>query len=127
MNQLEQSVSDLFISLGFLVKPAQQRHKADPSNTIYTNMWIVLGGQMWQLDFVLYSARLAVEINGAYWHGSRTQTVFSGKQIKARSRDQEKAKVFRAHGWDILRIPEESVKKMSRERLRSSILSLLDI
>lgn len=129
MNKLEQYVSDTLTSIGFLVKPFQQRQSIDPLNTIYSNYWIILSGRQWQLDFVLQSARIAVEVQGSYWHGRIGQTSRSIEQLKSIAHDKEKLRIFHSHGWNILRIPEEYIKNNTniKARLGLSILSLLDL
>lgn len=69
-------------------------------------------------DIVFWSARVAVFVDGCFWHGCwehavqpRTNSEFWRKKIeKNRERDQKVTEVLKNDGWSVLRIWEHEIK-----------------
>jgi DNA mismatch endonuclease (patch repair protein) len=69
-------------------------------------------------DFVFRQSRLAVFVDGCFWHGCRrhrrtpkTNTKWWCNKVNAnRARDQRVTKLLRAHGWRVIRIWEHDVR-----------------
>jgi DNA mismatch endonuclease (patch repair protein) len=80
-------------------------------------------------DFVFPRAKLAVFIDGCFWHGCRkcrsipekNRTFWSRKLRRNRARDIAVAQLLRAAGWSVMRVWEHDLKKPSEtiERLKN--------
>ena len=60
--------------------------------------------------------RLAVEVDGCYWHGCK-QCGFPGNP-KTLANDKRKSAYLKAMGWKVLRIPEHLIRKSPEEAVR---------
>jgi DNA mismatch endonuclease (patch repair protein) len=73
-------------------------------------------------DFIFRRARLAVFVDGCFWHGCRwhcrmphSRTHYWGPKIAANAaRDLATNRTLRSHGWRVLRIWEHSLKHPQR-------------
>ena len=83
-------------------------------------------------DFVFPKARLAVFVDGCFWHGHprkcrmpKTNRAYWLKKIaRNMARDKVVNRVLREKGWMVLRIWEDSVRKKSTAtRLRKALAS----
>jgi DNA mismatch endonuclease (patch repair protein) len=69
-------------------------------------------------DIVFSRARIAVFIDGCFWHGCpdhyqapvRHAEFWLGKRLRNRERDAETDEVLRDHGWRVLRFWEHEVR-----------------
>jgi len=76
-------------------------------------------------DFVFRSRRLAVFIDGCFWHGcprcyrlpEDNRTYWKAKVIANRQRDRKTSRVLRAKGWSVLRIWEHSLAAEKSQNL----------
>ena len=76
-------------------------------------------------DFVFRSHRLAVFVDGCFWHGCplhatspKTNADFWLKKLAAnRTRDRLVSRTLRALGWRVLRIWEHELKRANEPRL----------
>jgi DNA mismatch endonuclease, patch repair protein len=74
-------------------------------------------------DFVFYPARLAVFVDGCFWHGClvhgtrpRTNRAWWGVKLEAnRQRDERTTRILRRAGWSVLRVWEHQVKQSPRD------------
>lgn len=80
ISSIEKAMHDAFLAIG--LTPAAQ----------YT-----VGG--WVVDFAFPGARLAVECDGTYWHGTPHQQL----------RDRQKDASLKERGWHILRLSETDI------------------
>jgi len=88
-------------------------------------------------DFVFPKARVAVFVDGCFWHGcscKRTPTANSAfwvqKVLTNRSRDRRVSRILRDRGWQVIRIWEHQLKKNPRRvllRIARSVGTLLEI
>ncbi|MCR2784150.1 very short patch repair endonuclease [Microbacterium sp. zg-YB36] len=70
-------------------------------------------------DIVFTRARVAVFIDGCFWHGcpehyqapARNGEFWLTKRLRNRERDDETNQVLRGNGWHVLRIWEHEVRK----------------
>jgi DNA mismatch endonuclease (patch repair protein) len=83
-------------------------------------------------DFVFPRVRLAVFVDGCYWHGcskcglapKSNVDYWSAKIGKNRRRDKENTRQLRQGGWTVVRIWEHDLKKQPMKcikRIRSTI------
>src|ERR1017187_6842327 len=85
-------------------------------------------------DFVFRHARLAVFVDGCFWHGcpkhfrlpTSNQTFWRTKIDRNQLRDKEVSRKLRSIGWQVLRIWEHDLKdKRSRSRVLPRLLKIL--
>ena len=80
-------------------------------------------------DFVFWRERLAVFVDGCFWHGCRwhcrmpkTRAGFWKKKIsRNKARDKEVGRILRRKGWRVFRIWEHSLQAgdgVTRRRMR---------
>jgi DNA mismatch endonuclease (patch repair protein) len=76
-------------------------------------------------DFVFREGRLAVFVDGCFWHGcplhgsqpKSHQTYWSGKIARNRKRDRSVTRDLRSRGWRVLRVWEHELRKTNWSRL----------
>lgn len=76
-------------------------------------------------DFVFPKLKLAVFVDGCFWHGCprhatqpKTNAAFWRRKFASnRARDREVGRLLRAHGWRVLRIWEHALKRRDEARL----------
>jgi len=84
-------------------------------------------------DFVFPRLRLAVFVDGCFWHGcpkcyrrpGSNRGFWDGKLIRNRARDLLVTKTLRSNGWKVLRVWEHELKQPEKllVRLRSDLES----
>lgn len=70
-------------------------------------------------DFAFDAIRLAVFVDGCYWHGcpkcyrmpEQNRAYWSQKFVRNKARDQQVAARLRRQGWSVLRIWEHTLKR----------------
>jgi DNA mismatch endonuclease, patch repair protein len=70
-------------------------------------------------DFVFPKARLAIFVDGCFWHGclkhsrppQSNQAYWRAKMIRNKTRDRSVAQVLRKKGWRVLRIWEHELSR----------------
>jgi DNA mismatch endonuclease (patch repair protein) len=84
-------------------------------------------------DFVFRSARVAVFVDGCFWHGcavhyrmpASTRHYWRAKLARNRARDRLVNRTLRAAGWRVLRIWEHELAGKREGRLRSRLRRVL--
>jgi DNA mismatch endonuclease (patch repair protein) len=84
-------------------------------------------------DFVFRAARLAIFIDGCFWHGcpkhckrpSRNPAFWNLKIDTNRHRDARVTRILRKSGWRVVRIWEHDLAPRNHKRLTSRIRKLL--
>lgn len=123
MTQPEKTTGEMLESIGFIIKPFQEKLHLDPLNCFYTQMPFNL---MW-LDFALPTAQIAIEVNGAYWHGSRSASL-TARQVVRTLDDSVKEHKLAQVGWKLLTIVDSDLKrKHFKNNLRDRIWDMLDV
>jgi len=61
------------------------------------------------LDFASLNKKIAIEIDGEYWHGSYA-TSLTANQLKRKINDAYKNQKLQKDGWKLFRIPATSLK-----------------
>ncbi|MGD0058781.1 MAG: very short patch repair endonuclease [Verrucomicrobiia bacterium] len=82
-------------------------------------------------DFIFASRRLAVFVDGCFWHGCSSHLqrprqnalYWEDKIVKNQTRDRAVSRKLRRQGWSVIRIWEHSLKRESRvvARLKKAI------
>ena len=70
-------------------------------------------------DFVFDAARVAVFVDGCFWHGcpschrppSSNQEYWTKKVARNQTRDRRNSRALRRDGWKVVRVWEHSLKK----------------
>ena len=110
-------------NIGFVVKPFKQKTSIDPSHCFYTQMPF----EKMRLDFALYTARLAIEVDGSYWHGSRTKSLTT-KQVIRTLDDAAKKQKLTEEGWKLLTIIDSDLKRECFQNvLKKRIWDMIDV
>lgn len=84
-------------------------------------------------DFVFMEKRIAVFVDGCFWHGhdcrntrpKQNEDYWSKKRIRNIAHDQEVSVIFVKRGWTVIRIWECELKKKNEELLREKLKALL--
>ena len=85
-------------------------------------------------DFVFDAARVAVFVDGCFWHGcptchrppSSNREYWTNKVARNRTRDRRNTRALRAGGWKVLRVWEHSLKldpSAVLRRLRAAVVT----
>ena len=85
-------------------------------------------------DFVFREARLAIFVDGCFWHGClkhskpphSNQTYWRAKMIRNKAHDRSVSRVLRRKGWSVLRIWEHELARKNEVRLLHRIRRALD-
>jgi DNA mismatch endonuclease (patch repair protein) len=83
-------------------------------------------------DFVWKSAKVAVFVDGCFWHGhtcrntapQRNVSAWRGKILKTKLRDRRVVRILRAKGWRVMRIWECQLSRQPEKRV-AAIRALL--
>ena len=84
-------------------------------------------------DFVFPKKRIAVFVDGCFWHGhdcrntrpKQNEDFWSTKRERNMARDTATTEMFEKRGWTVLRIWECELKKKNRSMLLEKMSSLL--
>lgn len=85
-------------------------------------------------DFVFIKERIAVFVDGCFWHGhdcrntrpSDNSEYWSKKRSRNIKHDKEITALFEQRGWTVIRIWECELKKKNRQILMDKIKSITD-
>ena len=76
------------------------------------------------LDFALIQSKLAIEVQGEYWHGLKIN--ITPRQAEKRIQDAKKKLVLSKNNWNLIEVPSLSLdKKTIKNKIRNQILNLL--
>jgi DNA mismatch endonuclease (patch repair protein) len=86
-------------------------------------------------DFVFISERVAIFVDGCFWHGHDCRNVtpsdnaefWNKKRSDNRERDRKATERLQAHGWTVLRIWECELKKKTESATIAKIIDALCI
>lgn len=104
MNQAELTVNDMLQELGFIVKAFQDISNIDLPGTFYSQAQYL----NWILDFADFTNKIAIEVDGIYWHGNNKPTL-NIIQVNNKVRDKIKNSKLQNDGWKIIRVWSEHV------------------
>jgi DNA mismatch endonuclease, patch repair protein len=85
-------------------------------------------------DFVFPPQRLAVFVDGCFWHGcpkhgsqpSRNSSFWKSKLARNKARDRLVARKLRVQGWRVLRVWQHELRRRNEHRLALRIRSALN-
>jgi len=122
MTEPEKMLTLSLESIGFIVKPYRDKTLIDPLNCVYSQMQF----KNRRLDFALPNARIAIEVDGDYWHGSRQNKV-TAMQLKRQMNDAMKKKELSEAGWKMLTVVASDMQRFTflhtfQDRLQSLFL-----
>ncbi len=121
----EDEVCKILEEIGYVIKKHSDMSEEDQPNTIYGQVPF----RRMRLDFALINAKIAIEVQGDYWHAN-TATQLSATQAQNKLRDQRKEKALHKEGWKLIKLWEEDIQKRPeriRQHLHSSILKLIEV
>lgn len=124
MSDAEQFVSKCLIEIGYQIKSAKEIDDLDVANTFYSQYQPIKGRRL-RFDFALVKSKIAIEVDGDYWHG-KTNTYLNTSQCLTKLNDAKKDEMVRSIGWKVLRITP-NLNPTFKERLDKCLLSLLDV
>ena len=84
-------------------------------------------------DFVFIEKRIAVFVDGCFWHGHNCRNIrpkdnedyWNRKRIRNVAHDQDVTNMFSKRGWTVIRIWECELKKKNESMLRDKLKVLL--
>lgn len=121
----EDEVCKILEELGYVVKKHSDMDKDDPPNIVYSQVPF----RRMRIDFALVNAKIAIEVQGDYWHANTT-TQLSATQAQNKMRDQRKENSLHKEGWRLIKLWEEDIQKRPeriRLHLHNSILKLIEV
>ena len=85
-------------------------------------------------DFVFLSKRIAVFVDGCFWHGhdcrntrpKQNEKFWTAKRERNMLRDITVTEEFKRRGWKVLRIWECELKKTNRNALLNRLIDILE-
>jgi len=125
MTKPERIAKQILESLGYVVKHYKKAEPCDGRNTFYQEMPF----KKKRLDFAMPTSKVAIEVNGSYWHAEITNSV-SATQLKQKIQDAEKKSVLQIAGWKIIVLSESSLYgriDACKEHLNKEILSSFSV
>ena len=82
-----------------------------------------------RIDFAMPVAKIAIEVNGSYWHAEMTNPM-SATQLKQKLKDAEKKSALQKDGWKTIILSESSLCgriDACREHLNKEILTSFSV
>lgn len=111
--------------MGFIVKffVDKSPDNSDDSENIYMQVPFL----SYCLDFASLDHKVAIEVNGDYWHGSIT-TSLTAAQLRRKLNDSKKSEELKKEGWILFRVPASSLNHDHMKlRLTQCVKSLFTI
>lgn len=105
---------EILEEMGFVVKFFAEGVDKTPKDSIYMQVPFLL----YTLDFASLDHKVAMEVDGEYWHGS-TITSLTAAQLKRKLNDSDKNEELQKVGWTLFRIPASS---LNQERMRPRLI-----
>lgn len=90
-------------NMGFTVK-----FFVDKSSNDSENIYMQVPFLSYCLDFASLDHKIAIEVDGDYWHGSVT-TSLTAAQLKRKLNDSQKDEELQKAGWTLFRVPASSL------------------
>lgn len=113
MTKPEEEVKELLEELGFTVKPYAESSSDD---CIYMQMPF----SSYHIDFAYPKKKIALEVDGDYWHGLRDQ-VLTATQVKTKIKDAAKQLSLVEAGWRVFHIPVSTLQRREIAKRRLNI------
>ena len=116
----ETQFKEILESMGYTVKYFTDKGDDDPVKSIYMQVPI----STYSLDFASLSDKVAVEIDGSYWHAKATAKL-TAANLQRRLNDEERDLQLKQLGWFVFRVTADTLdhEKMT-ERLKFHIENL---
>lgn len=113
LSKPEDIFKQILEDMGFVVKFFEDKC-SDKSECIYMQVPFL----SYFLDFASLNKKIAIEIDGEYWHGSAT-TSLTAAQLKRKISDSNKNEELKKEDWTLFRIPASS---LHNERMKSRLI-----
>ena len=117
MTKPESIFKQILEEMGFTVKFFEDK-SPDDSQNIYMQVPFL----SYSLDFASLDHKIAMEVDGEYWHSSDT-TVVTSAQLQRKLHDSQKTEELKKEGWIMFRVPASS---LSQDRLRPHLIQYID-
>lgn len=82
------------------------------------NIYMQVPFSSYYLDFASVDHKIAMEIDGEYWHGSATTSV-TASQLQRKMHDIQRDAELENDGWTVFRIPASS---LNNERMKPRLI-----
>lgn len=109
----EDTFKQILEEMGFSVKFFTDK-APDDSENIYMQVPVA----SYCLDFASLDHKIAMEIDGEYWHGSASTSV-TASQLQRKMHDIQRDAELENDGWTVFRIP---VSSLSNERMKPRLI-----
>ena len=109
----EDTFKQILEEMGFTVKFFADKSPED-SETIYMQVPFL----SYCLDFASLDQKIAIEVDGDYWHGSVTASL-TAAQLKRKLDDSTKSEKLKKEGWTLFRVPASS---LNHDRMRPRLI-----
>ncbi len=123
MTKPEKQVKEILESLGFASKPFKQKQKYDLANVFYEQYPV----KSLFIDFALPRSKVAIEVNGNYWHGINVGSM-NYRQLQRKITDNQRTDFLQKNDWKLIHISENQLTgKTISQNIYQRILSCLDV
>ncbi len=126
----EINAHEILEEMGFTVKRHSAQNETDYPNTIYAQFTHPDLPKV-RLDFALPSAKIAIEVQGDYWHATdKSQKKLTAAQAASRLQDEYKQNLLRLMHWKLIIVHEKDVmhnREKAKTHLESSIFNLMSV
>jgi very-short-patch-repair endonuclease len=109
----EATFKQILEEMGFTVKFFEDKSPKDVEN-IYMQVPVL----SYCLDFACPQKKVAIEVDGEYWHGSASMLV-TASQLQRKMHDTQRDAELENDGWTVFRIPASS---LGNERLKPRLI-----
>lgn len=113
LTQPEATFKQILEEMGFSVKFFEDR-SPDDSESVYMQVPVL----SYRMDFACPEKKIAIEIDGEFWHGSAFMPV-TASQLERKLHDAQQNKELENDGWTVFRIPASC---LGNERLKPRLI-----
>ena len=109
----ETTFKQILEEMGFVVKFFEDK-SPNESGHIYMQVPVL----SYRMDFACPEKKIAIEVDGEFWHGSAFMSV-TASQLQRKLHDAQQNKELENDGWTVFRIPASS---LDQERLKPRLI-----
>lgn len=112
----EATFKQILEEIGFVVKFFEDKYSTEPGH-----IYMQVPFMSYCLDFASLDSKIAIEVDGEYWHGSAI-TDLTAAQLKRKLGDFFKKEELTKEGWTLFRVPASS---LNHERMRPRLIKCI--